>query len=99
MAARRTPDGSRRQPVHQIIRIPAALSALLVSVALAACGSDSGSSNIVPTKEVSAEIPASGCGSVATPAPSDPDGALKALGEKYQADFAGYQTPISKSVW
>ena len=82
-----------------MIRTAAVLSALLASVALAACGSDSSSSNIIPTKEVSAEIPASGCGSVPTPAPEDKDGALKALGEQYQASYAGYQTPISKSVW
>lgn len=82
-----------------------ALGALVVTAIAAAqgCGDDSDN----PSEDtdggspgtVSLDIPASGCGSVPTPQPEDPDGAVASLEASYQDDYAGYQSPVRESMW
>ena len=89
---------SKMSAVRGYAKLSAVLLVVSASLALSACGGgDSGSSG----KAVSSVPPApkTGCGSVPSTKPKDPDGVLASLGKQYQAGYSGYSTPILKSAW
>ena len=88
------------------MRILSTLAALAAATMLAACGASGGSSSSsgdftksATSDPVSVEIPKSGCGAVDTPLPEDPDGVVAKLPAESKAQYAGYTTPVRKSVW
>ena len=74
---------------------------LILCCVLSACGNNhsSTSSSGQARDPVPVGIPASGCGSIATPPPVDTDGVLAQIGPSYAKDYAGYSTPISAGAW
>lgn len=75
--------------------------AALTSV-LAACGGSVQSGGSAPTGStvaVSADPPASGCGSFTAPAVKDPDGVVAQLPPELRDRYAGYPYTVRKSAW
>lgn len=81
-------------------RFVAISGALIVAIALGACGSSSSSSSGGTSgKEVSLATPTSGCGSLQLPAAKDPDGVIKTLPEATQKNYAALPLSVQKSPW
>ncbi|MGP6170041.1 substrate-binding domain-containing protein [Microbacterium sp. A196] len=79
-----------------------ALTVVLAGSALVACSADNGNAaggedtvNAVST----AQLAASGCGSLTGPLPNDPDGLLAGYPEDIQAAFQGVGMDLGKSAW
>jgi ribose transport system substrate-binding protein len=88
----------------------ALLVMLVAAVAFAACGSsddnsgsaDSGGSGGAATStsaETTAAAPTTGCGSVPTQMPEDPDGVLAKLPKDVQAAYNLFPQPVHTSAW
>lgn len=81
-------------------RILVLLGLAALAGGLAACGGGTGPTTPAgPLRTVALTPPATGCGSVVLPKAIDPDGVLAALPARYQKAYAGYATPVRRSLW
>ena len=83
-------------------RTTAIMAAVLASVALAACGSDSsddGGGSGTADASAYTDAPASGCGSQPEGSTIDPEGLVAELPEDHQAAYSGLGFPTVASAW